>query len=212
MDLVYAAPDHEFLARRMESRSGIHTLENAEAIGPGSRNYQLADIGQQSIAEEIIMSKKLVVYFSASGVTARAAKALAEAAGADLYEIKPKVPYTGADLDWMNKKSRSSVEMSDPASRPELADTGADVAGADVIFVGFPVWWYTAPAIIKTFLETYDFSGRTVVPFATSGGSGLGNTAETLRELVPGATVRSGKMLNGRPSTAELKKWADQFE
>lgn len=158
------------------------------------------------------MSKKLVAYFSASGVTARAAKALAEAAGAGLYEIKPKVPYTGADLDWMNRKSRSSVEMNDPASRPELADTGADVAGADVIFVGFPVWWYTAPAIIKTFLETYDFSGKTIVPFATSGGSGLGNTAETLRELVPGAAVRSGKMLNGRPNTAELKKWADQFE
>lgn len=158
------------------------------------------------------MSKKLVAYFSASGVTARAAKALAEATGADLYEIKPKVPYTAADLDWMNKKSRSSLEMNDPASRPELADTGADVAGADVIFVGFPVWWYTAPTIIKTFLESYDFSGKTIVPFATSGGSGLGNTAETLQELVPGATVRPGKMLNGRPNNAELKKWAEQFK
>lgn len=158
------------------------------------------------------MSKKLVAYFSASGVTARAAKALAEAAGADLYEIKPRAPYTAADLDWMNKKSRSSLEMNDPASRPELADTGADVEGADVIFVGFPVWWYTAPTIIKTFLESYDFSGKTIVPFATSGGSGLGNTAETLQELVPGARVRPGKMLNGRPDAAELKKWADQFE
>lgn len=158
------------------------------------------------------MSKKLVAYFSASGVTARAAKALAKSAGADLYEIKPKVPYTAADLDWMNKKSRSSLEMNDPTSRPELADTGADVAGADVIFVGFPVWWYTAPTIIKTFLESYDFSGKTIVPFATSGGSELGNTAQTLQELVPGATVRSGKMLNGRLGTAELKTWTDQFE
>lgn len=158
------------------------------------------------------MSKKLVAYFSASGVTARAAKALAEAAGADLYEIRPKVPYTSADLDWMNKKSRSSVEMNDPASRPELADTGADVAGADVIFVGFPVWWYTAPTIIKTFLEAYDFSGKVIVPFATSGGSGLGKTAAALQAIVPTAAVRSGRMLNGRLDTAELKQWADQFE
>lgn len=158
------------------------------------------------------MSKKLVAYFSASGVTAKAAKALAEAAGADLYEIKPKVPYSAADLDWTNKKSRSSVEMNDPASRPELVDTGADVAGVDVVFVGFPVWWYTAPTIIKTFLESYDFSGKTIVPFATSGGSSLGKTGETLQALIPGATIRPGKMLNGRLDTAELKKWADQFE
>lgn len=158
------------------------------------------------------MNKKLVAYFSASGVTAKAAKVLAEAAGADLYEIQPKVPYSAADLDWRNKKSRSSVEMNDPACRPELADTGADVAGADVVFVGFPVWWYTAPTIIKTFLESYDFSGKTIVPFATSGGSGLGKTGETLQQLVLGATVRPGKMLNGRLDAAELKKWADQFE
>ena len=158
------------------------------------------------------MSKKLVAYFSASGVTARAAKELAEAANADLYEIRPEVPYTSADLDWMNKKSRSSVEMNDPSSRPELADNMADIAGHDVIFVGFPVWWYTAPTIIKTFLEAYDFSGKTIVPFATSGGSGLGKTAETLQEIVPSATVTDGKLLNGKQNAAELKKWADSFE
>lgn len=158
------------------------------------------------------MSKMLVAYFSAGGVTAKAAKELAEACGADLYEIKPEVPYTGADLDWMNKKSRSSVEMNDPSSRPALADTSADIAGHDVIFVGFPVWWYTAPTIIKTFLEAYDFGGKIIVPFATSGGSGLGKTAETLQEIVPSAKVMGGKLMNGKQDAAELKKWADSFE
>lgn len=158
------------------------------------------------------MSRKLVAYFSASGVTAKAAKALAEAAGADLYEIKPKIPYTAADLEWLNKKSRSSVEMNDPSSRPELADTAAGVDQYDVVFVGFPVWWYTTPSIIKTFLEAYDFSGKVVVPFATSGGSGLGKTSQTLQETVPAASVREGKMLNGRLNAAELKQWADSFE
>lgn len=158
------------------------------------------------------MGKKLVAYFSASGVTEKAAKNLAEAAGADLYEIRPEIPYTSADLDWMNKKSRSSMEMNDPSSRPALADNSADIAGHDVIFVGFPVWWYTAPAIIKTFLEAYDFSGKIIVPFATSGGSGLGKTAETLHETATSAAVREGKLLNGRIDTEELKKWADSFE
>ncbi len=158
------------------------------------------------------MSRKLVCYFSASGVTGKAAKSLAEAAGADLYEIRPQKPYTEADLNWMDKKSRSSVEMNNPASRPALADTKADVAAYDVIFVGFPVWWYTAPAIIKTFLEAYDFSGKTIVPFATSGGSGLGKTPGTLQEIVPSATVTGGKLLNGKQNATELKKWADSFE
>ncbi|MCI8586562.1 MAG: flavodoxin [Lachnospiraceae bacterium] len=157
------------------------------------------------------MSKKLVAYFSASGVTARAAKELAEAANADLYEIRPEVPYTSADLDWMNKKSRSSLEMNDPSSRPALADTSADIAGHDVIFVGFPIWWYTAPTIIKSFLEAYDFGGKVIVPFATSGGSGLGKTAKTLQEVVPSATVKEGKMLNGRVHAADLKTWAESF-
>ena len=144
-------------------------------------------------------------------MTARAAKELAEACGADLYEIRPQTPYTRADLDWMNKKSRSSVEMNDPSSRPALADTSADIAGHDIIFVGFPIWWYTAPTIIKTFLEAYDFDGKTIVPFATSGGSGLGKTAQTLQEIVPAATVVDGKLLNGKQNAAELKNWADHF-
>ena len=158
------------------------------------------------------MKRKLVAYFSASGITAKAAKALAEAASADIYEIKPKIPYTKEDLDWMNKKSRSSVEMNDSSSRPALADMAADIDRYDVIFVGFPVWWYTAPTIIKTFLEAYDFNGKIIVPFATSGGSGIGTTAETLQEIVPVATVKAGRILNGRIAALELKQWADGFE
>lgn len=158
------------------------------------------------------MSKKLVAYFSASGVTKKAAESLAEAAGADLYEISPQIPYTTADLNWMDKKSRSSVEMNDTSSRPALADTAAGIEEYDVIFIGFPVWWYTAPAIIRTFLEAYDFSGKVIVPFATSGGSGLGDTAKTLQKLVPAAAVKDGKLLNGRLNAGELKKWADSFE
>lgn len=121
------------------------------------------------------MSKKmLVAYFSASGVTAKAAKKLAEVAGADLFEIRPAVPYTSADLNWMDKKSRSSVEMNDPAFRPAIAGKMEGMEQYDVVFVGFPIWWYVAPTIINTFLESYDFSGKTIVPFATSGGSGMG--------------------------------------
>ena len=111
----------------------------------------------------------------------------------------------------MNKKSRSSVEMNDPSCRPALSDTSADIKGHDVIFVGFPVWWYTAPAIIKTFLEAYDFNKKKIVPFATSGGSGLGKTAEALQEVVPSAMVMEGRLLNGKQDTAELRKWADSF-
>ena len=155
------------------------------------------------------MNKKLVAYFSASGVTGAVAKNLAEAAGADLYEIKPKVPYTNADLNWNDKSSRSTIEMQNKASRPEMADKDAKVADYDVIFLGFPVWWYVAPTIINTFLEAYDFSGKTVVLFATSGGSGFGKTVENLKDSAPGATIREGKLLNGRPSVAELKKWVD---
>ena len=149
----------------------------------------------------------LVAYFSASGTTAKAAKVLAKAADADLYEIKPAIPYTRADLNWMEKGSRSSVEMNDKHSRPALADTDAPVAGYDVIFLGFPMWWYTAPTIINTFLESYDFSGKTIVLFATSGGSGLGSTAAALQGSALGARIVSGRMLNGRVSENELKSW-----
>lgn len=154
------------------------------------------------------MSKKiLVAYFSASGVTAKAAWKLSEAAGADLYEIKPKVPYSSADLDWKNKKSRSSVEMNDPIFRPEIAGKLEGMDQYDLVFVGFPIWWYVAPTIINTFLESYDFSGKIVVPFATSGGSGMGNTKEKLAPSCPGAILMKGKMLNGSLSQEELKAW-----
>ena len=149
----------------------------------------------------------LVAYFSASGNTAKAAKALAKAAGADLYEIKPAVPYTGADLNWMDKRSRSSVEMNDKNSRPALADTDAPVAEHDVIFLGFPIWWYVAPTIINTFLESYDLSGKTVIPFATSGGSSLGSTAAALQSSAPGARILDGRLLNGRLNEGDLKAW-----
>ena len=151
----------------------------------------------------------LVAYFSATGTTAKAAKALANAVGGDLYEIKPAVPYTNADLNWMDKGSCSSVEMKDAHSRPALADTDAPVAGHDVIFLGFPVWWYVAPTILNTFLEAYDVTGKTIVLFATSGGSGLGKSAAGLRPSAPGAKIVDGKLLNGRLSEAELKAWVE---
>ena len=153
----------------------------------------------------------LVAYFSASGTTAKAAKALAKAAGADLYEIKPAVPYTSTDLNWMDKRSRSSVEMNDKHSRPALADTDAPVAGYDVIFLGFPIWWYTAPTIINTFLESYDFTGKTVVLFASSGGSGLGKSAAELRPSAPGARIVDGRLLNGQLSENGLKSWIEKM-
>ena len=157
------------------------------------------------------MSKTLVAYFSASGVTKRAAENLAAAAEADLYEIRPAVPYTSADLNWMDKSSRSTIESKDRSSRPELADKDADIAVYDRIFVGFPIWWYTAPAIIKTFLESYDFSGKTIILFATSGGSGLGKPAKDREECCPGAVIREGKLFNGNPSRDALKEWAAQM-
>ena len=159
------------------------------------------------------MSKKLVTYFSASGVTANAAKILAEAAEADIYEIKPKVPYTKADLDWMDKSSRSTIEMQDKSSRPAIADKNADISAYDTIFVGFPIWWYIAPTIINTFLESYDFSGKTIVLFATSGGSGFGKTVDNLKCSVSDSTIiKEGKLLNGRLSVAELRQWVESLE
>ena len=157
------------------------------------------------------MSKQLVAYFSASGTTARVAKDLAKAAGADLYEIKPAVPYTRADLNWQDKNSRSSVEMRDKSSRPALADTDANIADYDTIFVGFPIWWYVAPTIINSFLEAYDFSGKKIVLFATSGGSGFGKAVAGLQPGAPHATIMEGALLNGRPSEAKLKAFADQY-
>ena len=157
------------------------------------------------------MNKTLVAFFSASGTTRRVAEKLAAATGSDLYEIKPAVPYTSADLDWQDKHSRSSVEMNDPASRPELADHDANLENYERIFLGFPIWWYTAPHIICTFLESYDLTGKQLVLFATSGGSGLGRTAKDLSSSCPGAKIIEGGMFNGNPSEAELKKWAESL-
>ena len=155
------------------------------------------------------MSKKLAAYISASGVTKSAAERLAKAAGADLFEIKPKQPYSKADLDWTNKKSRSSIEMSSPDSRPEIAEKLDNMADYDVVFVGFPIWWYVAPTIINTFLESYDFSGKTVIPFATSGGSGMGKTEEVLHKICP-ANWKSGRVIN-RASDNDLSKWVAEL-
>lgn len=159
------------------------------------------------------MSKILTAYFSASGTTERAAIAVAGAAGADLYEIMPVVPYTNADLDWMNKKSRSTVEMNDPEARPEIKGRVENMAQYDIVFLGFPIWWYREPSIIDTFLEAYDFSGKTIVPFATSGGSGLGSTARGLKKYVSGDTrVLEGRLLNGIQDEASLKKWIEEIK
>ena len=158
------------------------------------------------------MSKILVAYFSASGKTAKVAETLAKTAGADLYEIKPEIPYTKADLNWMNKNSRSSVEMNDKSSRPAIADKNADISGYDTILLGFPIWWYVAPTIINTFLESYDFSGKKIVLFATSGGSGFGKTVDGLKGSVSADTeIIEGKLLNGKLSENGLKKWVESL-
>lgn len=152
------------------------------------------------------MNKKLVAYFSASGTTKKAAEHLAKAAGADLFEIKPAVPYSRADLDWTNKKSRSSIEMQNPDSRPAIAEQLPNIEDYDTIFIGFPIWWYVAPTIIDTFVESYDFSGKTIIPFATSGGSAMGKTVEVLQALCPTANWKDSKMLN-HISNTELQNW-----
>ena len=153
------------------------------------------------------MSKRIVAYFSAGGNTARLAKSLAAAADAALYEIRPAVPYARRDLNWMDRKARSTVEMQDPDCRPALADTAAPVADADVIFLGFPIWWYREPSIIDSFLDAYDFSGKTVVPFFTSGGSQLGEGQGRIEKLAMGAKVLSGRRFSARTSESELKEW-----
>lgn len=154
------------------------------------------------------MKNTLVAYFSASGVTRNVAKALAKITGADLYEICPETHYTDADLNWNNKNSRSSKEMQDKSSRPALADTNAGVENYDTIFLGFPIWWYTAPMVVRTFLEAYDFSGKTIVLFATSGGSGFGRTVDDLKDSIsPSAVIREGKVFRSQVSESELEKW-----
>lgn len=152
------------------------------------------------------MSKKLVAYFSASGVTKKVAEMIALAADADLYEITPKTAYTSADLNWMDKKSRSSIEMNDKKFRPEITDSDAHIKDYDEIILGFPIWWYVAPTIINTFLEKYDFSGKKIVLFATSGGSSFGNTVAELKPSAPGADISEGKILNNA-NKAAIEAW-----
>lgn len=156
--------------------------------------------------------KVLVAYFSATGTTKRVAENLAQATNGDLYEIKPLKPYTGADLDWTNKQSRSSVEMENHNSRPEIVDDNFSVANYDTIFLGFPIWWYIAPTIVNTFLEKHDFSNKTIVLFATSGGSRFGKTIDNLKPSVSNsAKIIEGDILNGNPSVDKLKKWVESL-
>ena len=157
------------------------------------------------------MSKALVAYFSASGVTKAVAERLAKGIGADLFEIEPAIPYTRADLDWAKKNSRSTIEMNDRSSRPAIASKAADMTQYDVVFVGFPVWWYREPSIIDTFMEQYDFSGKTVIPFATSGGSQLGDSAKNMQALARGSKVLEGKRFASRTSEKELADWATKY-
>lgn len=153
------------------------------------------------------MSKTLIAYFSASGVTARTAKQIADAAGADLYEILPAEPYTSADLDWLDKKSRSTLEMNDPSCRPAIAEPVQDMAQYDTVMIGFPIWWYVEPRIVDTFLESYDFSGKTLIPFATSGGSGIEKAERSLKEHCPTASWKKGALLKG----TDASDWANHI-
>lgn len=157
------------------------------------------------------MGKTLVAYFSASGTTEQVAQDLADAIGADIFEIVPEQPYTEDDLNWNDEKSRSSVEMGDETCRPAFDGKVEEMETYDTVFVGFPVWWYVEPRIIDTFLEAYDFSGKTVVPFATSGGSGLGKAPQRMQQIAAGSTIAKGKLLNGRPSGESLRAWAESL-
>ncbi len=158
------------------------------------------------------MSKTLVAYFSATGVTKAVAKDIAEIVKGDIYEIKPEVPYTNADLNWMDKSSRSTKEMDDKSSRPAIVNNNAKIENYDTIYLGFPIWWYVAPTIVNTFLEKYDFSNKKIILFATSGGSGFGGTIEYLKKSVSDTTeIIEGKLLNYSPSKDEIKEWIDSL-
>lgn len=154
------------------------------------------------------MNRRLVAYFTATGNTAKVAENLADAIGADVFAIEPMLPYSDADLNWQDKNSRSSVEMADKASRPIISRKRDNMADYDTIYVGFPIWWYIAPTIINTFLESYDFTGKTIVPFATSGGSNMGETNKFLRPSCIGATLMTGKVFSVSASKTELSQWA----
>lgn len=154
------------------------------------------------------MKRKLVAYFSASGNTAKLAENLADAIGADVFAIEPMVPYTNEDLDWRNKSSRSSIEMADKTSRPAVKRKRDNIEDYDTIFVGFPIWWYIAPTIINTFLECYDLTGKTIIPFATSGGSDMGDTNKYLQPSCPESVLKTGRIFDVSASKAELAMWA----
>lgn len=154
------------------------------------------------------MVKKLVAYFSATGTTEKRAKELAGALDADIYEIEPVKPYTSEDLNWDDKESRSSIEANDRSSRPEIGVEPLDVSEYDIIYLGFPIWWYIAPRIVKTFLEAHDFSGKTIIVWATSGGSGLGKTVSELEESAPYATFIEGGMANGISAIDQIARKA----
>ena len=159
------------------------------------------------------MARKLVAYFSATGVTAKVAELIADAAGADVYQIQPEVPYTAADLNWMDKNSRSSVEMNDKKIRPAMVKRNLQVEDYDVVFLGFPIWWYVAPTIINTFLESFDFAGKKIILFATSGGSGFGKTVEELKVSVADDTqIVEGKLLNGKQTLAGVSEWISSLK
>ena len=168
----------------------------------------LSACSQSNKKEGKQMKKVLVAYFSASGVTKGVAQQLADVAGADLREIKPEKPYTDADLDWRDKQSRSSVEMQDKSSRPAITDKIQNMQDYEVVYVGFPIWWYTCPTIINTFMEAYDFKGKTVIPFATSGGSSIKKACEDLKATYPDVNWKEGKLLNGA-TKEEKKKWVN---
>ena len=159
------------------------------------------------------MSKKLVTYFSATGTTANVASMLADAVGADIHEIRPKFPYSKVDLNWMDKQSRSTIEMNNKTFRPEIEHSDLKLEMYDVIFLGFPIWWYVAPTIINTFLESYDFSGKKIILFATSGGSKFGNTVEELRVSVPDSCeIIEGKLLNGKQTIPSIRAWTETLK
>ena len=157
------------------------------------------------------MNKRLVAYFSASGVTAKVAENMADAIGADIFELQPEVPYTKADLNWMDKKARTTIEMSDPTSRPAIAAKRDNIDEYDTIFVGFPIWWYIAPTIINSFLEQYDLEGKTIIPFATSGGSDMGDTNKELQPSCKGAKLLEGRRFSESVPQEQLKDWIDSL-
>ena len=157
------------------------------------------------------MNKILIAYFSASGETGKLAKTLSAVTGGDLFEIRPETAYTSADLNWMDKKSRSTIEMSNPDSRPAIAAKRDNMDEYDTIFVGFPIWWYIAPTIINTFLESYDLKNKTIIPFATSGGSDMGKTNEKLAPSCPGSKLLHGKVFNASSTKADLSAWVDSL-